>query len=147
MRLRFNSGPAPGPTKSTTPSRARRSSATALIVEDNDGLRELLAVALARIPGLSTVEACHGLDALEKIAESVPDIILTDINMPVMDGLTMLERLRGNQALAAIPIVVITTEQNAVDRARAFALGATTFVTKPIRAPHVLDEIRNLLDM
>lgn len=146
MRLRFHSGPAPG-TRSRTPAGPRRTSATALIVEDNDGLRELLALALGRIPGLSTIEACHGLDALEKIAESVPDIILTDINMPVMDGLTMLERLRGNQALASIPIVVITTEQNPVDRARAFALGASAYVTKPIRAPHVLDEVRNLLDM
>jgi two-component system chemotaxis response regulator CheY len=145
MRLKFDTGDLPRPSRE--PDRQRRTAATALIVEDNTGLRELLAHALRRIPGMTTMEACHGLDALEKIAGTVPDIILTDINMPVMDGLTLLERLRANQDLASVPIVVITTEQSAVDRARAFALGATAFVTKPIRAPRVLDEVRNLLGM
>jgi two-component system, chemotaxis family, chemotaxis protein CheY len=135
------------PRTSRAPERQRRTTATALIVEDNTGLRELLAHALRRIPGITTIEACHGQEALEKITEAVPDIILTDINMPVMDGLTMLERLRASAELASVPIVVITTEQSAVDRARAFALGATSFVTKPIRAPRLLDEVRNLLGM
>jgi two-component system chemotaxis response regulator CheY len=147
MTLKLDTGHLARPEASNEPEGQRRASATALIVEDNAGLRELLAHALRRIPGMTTIEACHGQDALEKIAALVPDIILTDINMPVMDGLTMLERLRANQALASIPIVVITTEQSAVDRARAFALGATSFVTKPIRAPHVLGEVRRLLGM
>lgn len=108
-------------------------------------MRELMAHALRRIPGMRTVEATDGLDALNKIQERAPDIIVTDINMPVMDGLTMLKRIRDTQALAGIPILVITTEQSSGDRARAFALGASAFVTKPIRAPRLLEEVKNLL--
>lgn len=129
-------GPQPG---------LRRTAATALVVEDNGLMRDLLAHALKRIPGLTIVEACDGREALDRIAETAPDLILTDINMPVMDGLTLLKRVRGKEELAGIPVVVITTD--AMDRARAFALGATSFVPKPVRAPHVVDEVRNLLAM
>src|SRR5690606_18918563 len=145
MRPRLSFGSLPAPKAPERGAQPRRSAATALIVEDNASMRELLAHALRRIPGMRTIEACDGLDALNKIAEHVPDIILTDINMPVMDGMTMLERIRANTALAGIPIVVITTEQGSGDRARAFALGAASFMTKPIRAPRVLDEVRALL--
>lgn len=118
---------------------------TALVVEDNQSVRDLLVFALRRIPGMTTIEANHGVDALEKIEESAPDIILTDINMPVMDGLTLLKHVRAKAHLAEIPIVVITTEHAAADKARAIALGATSYITKPIRAPRLLEEVRSLL--
>lgn len=119
----------------------------ALIVEDNQSVRELMVFALRRIPGMETVEANHGVDALEKLEGLVPDIILTDINMPVMDGLTLIKRVRAKDELAEVPILVITTEHAAADKARAIALGATTYITKPIRAPRLLEEVRRVLGL
>ena len=118
---------------------------TALIVEDNESVRDLLVFALRRIPGMTTVEASHGVDALKKLEEISPDIILTDLNMPVMDGLTLLKQVRSEERLHEVPILVITTEHSAADKARAIALGATSYITKPLRAPHLLEVVRSLL--
>ena len=118
---------------------------TALVVEDNKSVRELIVIALKRIPGLEAIEANHGVEALEKLEGIQPDIILTDIHMPVMDGMTLLKHVRANESLAKVPIVIITTEHAAADKARAIALGATSYITKPIRAPRLLKEVRNLL--
>lgn len=145
MRPRLSADPVPASNAPRQPERARRLSATALVVEDSTSMRELLVHALRRIPGMKTMEACDGREALERIQETRPDIILTDINMPVMDGMTLIKRIRDDQELLGIPIVVLTTENNPHDRARAFALGATSFMTKPIRAPLVLDQVRRLL--
>lgn len=120
-------------------------SLTALVVEDNQSVRDLLVFALRRIPGMTTVEANHGVDALEKMEDMTPDIILTDINMPVMDGLSLLKHVRSKEHLSQVPILVITTEHAAADKARAIALGATSYITKPIRAPRLLEEVRSLL--
>jgi len=122
-------------------------SLTALVVEDNQSVRDLLVFALRRIPGMRTVEASHGVDALEKMEDMTPDIILTDINMPVMDGLSLLKHVRSKEHLAEVPILVITTEHAAADKARAIALGATSYITKPIRAPRLLQEVRSLLQV
>ncbi|MEM9491171.1 MAG: response regulator [Myxococcota bacterium] len=119
---------------------------TALIVEDNASVRDLIVFALRRIDGLTTVEASHGVDALERLEDISPDIIITDINMPVMDGLSLLKHVRSREHLADIPILVITTEQAAADKARAIALGATSYITKPIRAPRLLQEVNHLLE-
>ncbi len=120
---------------------------TALIVDDNPSMRELLAYALTRIPGMTTVTATDGLDGLKKLEDMVPDIIFTDINMPVMDGHSFLQRVRAQEHLGEVPIVVITTEDGAADRARALTLGATSYVTKPIRAPRVRKEVEILLKL
>ena len=117
-----------------------------LIVEDSPTMRQLLVYALKRIPGMSASEASDGVDALQKLKEGdPPDIILTDINMPVMDGLKFIEQVRLDERLAEVPIVVITTEGAQNDRDRAMALGATAFVTKPIQAPKVVKVVHELL--
>jgi two-component system chemotaxis response regulator CheY len=95
---------------------------------------------------LETVEASDGVDALKKLSEITPDIILADINMPVMDGLKLVKRVRADERLNGIPIVIITTEGAEEDRERALALGANAFVTKPIQAPQVVDLVRSLLE-
>ena len=116
---------------------------TALVVEDSPTMRQLIVFALSRIRGLSVVEADDGVDALKKLAGTRFDIILTDINMPIMDGLKLVKRVRGDEVLKAIPIVIITTEGAEEDRQRALALGANAYITKPIQAPldlHVIEE-------
>ncbi len=118
---------------------------TALIVEDSPTMRQLLVYALSRVDGVVSVEASDGVDALERLSEMVPDIILADINMPVMDGLKLVKRVRSDARLANIPIIIITTEGGDEDRERALGLGANAFITKPIQAPQVVAAVRELL--
>ena len=95
--------------------------------------------------GSRCVEADDGVDALRKLAAQKLDIILTDINMPIMDGLKLVKRVRTDEALKGIPIVIITTEGAEEDRQRALALGANAYITKPIQAPQVIAKVKELL--
>src|SRR5262249_25524529 len=126
-------------------SSVKASMATALVVEDSPTMRQLIVFALRRIRGLEVIEADDGVDALRKLAASRLDIILTDINMPIMDGLKLVKRVRSDEALKAIPIVIITTEGAEEDRQRALALGANAYITKPIQAPQVIAKVKELL--
>lgn len=118
---------------------------TALVVEDSPTMRQLIVFALRRIRGLEVLEADDGVDALRKLAASKLDIILTDINMPIMDGLKLVKRVRSDEALKNIPIIIITTEGAEEDRQRALALGANAYITKPIQAPQVIAKVKELL--
>lgn len=118
---------------------------SALIVEDSPTMRQLLVFALSRVRGLSVAEADDGLDALKKLSQMAFDIIITDINMPIMDGLKLVKRVRSDERYKDIPIVIITTEGGEEDRKRALALGASAYITKPIRAPQVIQTVRQLL--
>ena len=118
---------------------------TALVVEDSPTMRQLIVFALRRIRDLQVLEADDGVDALRKLAASKLDIILTDINMPIMDGLKLVKRVRSDEALKGIPIIIITTEGAEEDRQRALALGANAYITKPIQAPQVIAKVKELL--
>jgi two-component system chemotaxis response regulator CheY len=120
---------------------------TALVVEDSPTMRQLIVLALGRIGNIRVVEADDGVDALKKLAGGHFDIILTDINMPVMDGLKLVKRVRGDEVLKALPIVIITTEGAEEDRQRALALGANAYITKPIQAPQVITKVKALLNI
>jgi two-component system chemotaxis response regulator CheY len=120
---------------------------TALVVEDSPTMRQLIVFALKRIKGLAIVEADDGVDALKKLAGTRFDIILTDINMPIMDGLKLVSRVRSQESTKSIPIVIITTEGAAEDRQRALALGANAYITKPIQAPQVIAKVKELLGL
>jgi len=116
-----------------------------LIVEDSPMMRQLLVFALARIKSLRVTEADDGVDALRKLAASRFDIIITDINMPIMDGLKLVKRIRSDQVHKDTPIVIITTEGSQEDRQRALQLGANAYITKPIQAPQVIAKVKELL--
>ena len=122
------------------------STKTALVVEDSPTMRQLIVFALRRIRGLEITEADDGVDALKKLSGGAKfDIILTDINMPIMDGLKLVKRLRGDEAYKDTPIVIITTEGGAEDRRRALELGANAYITKPIQAHLVIGKVKELL--
>ena len=116
-----------------------------LIVEDSPTMRQLLAFALRRLPGVDIVEAQDGMDGLRKLSSDRFDLALIDINMPVMDGLKLIGLMRGEDELREVPVVVITTEGAEEDRERALRLGADEYLTKPIRANRVLAVARSLL--
>jgi two-component system chemotaxis response regulator CheY len=116
-----------------------------LIIEDSPTMRQLISFALKRLPGVRIVEATDGVDGLKKLSSEKFDLILTDINMPIMDGLKLVSLVRSDANYRAVPIVVITTEGAQEDRERALALGANDYITKPIQANRILDLARSLL--
>lgn len=116
-----------------------------LIVEDSPTMRQLISFALKRIRGVRIVEAGDGVDGLKKISAEKFDMIFTDINMPVMDGLKLISLVREDANQKGVPIVVITTEGAQEDRQRALALGANDYITKPIQPNRILDVAKQLL--
>ena len=118
-----------------------------LIVEDSPTMRQLISFALKRLRGIRIVEANDGVDGLKKLSSERFDLILTDINMPIMDGLKLVSLVRNDANYKDTPIVVITTEGAQEDRERALALGANDYITKPIQPNRILDVAKGLLNI
>ena len=116
-----------------------------LVVEDSPTMRQLIVFALKRIRNFQIVEANDGVDGLKKLSAQKFDLILTDINMPIMDGLKLVSMVRNDPNYKSVPIIIITTEGAAEDRDRALALGANAYITKPIQAPRVIATVKELL--
>jgi two-component system chemotaxis response regulator CheY len=108
-------------------------------------MRQLLVFALRRLKNVEIAEAQDGMDGLRKVSNDHFDLALIDINMPVMDGLKLINLIRNDDNLKDIPICVITTEGAKEDRERAMALGANEYLTKPIQANRVLAVAKSLL--
>ena len=119
----------------------------ALVVEDSPPMRKMIVFALSRVREVLVTEADDGVDALRRIANTRFDLIITDINMPILDGLKLVKRLRADEAYKDVPIVIITTEGAEEDRQRALALGANAYITKPIQAQHVISLVREILSL
>jgi two-component system chemotaxis response regulator CheY len=116
-----------------------------LVVEDSPTMRQLITFALKRIPGSKVIEANDGIDALKKLSTQKFDIILTDINMPIMDGLKLVSMVRNDPVHKAIPIVIITTEGADEDRKRGLALGANAYIAKPIQTADLLSVVNQII--
>jgi len=118
-----------------------------LIVEDSPTMRQLIVFALKRLRGMQIFEANDGVDGLKKISGESFDLIFTDINMPIMDGLKLVSLVRNDPSYKEVPIVIITTEGANEDRERALALGANEYITKPIQTTKILDAAKRLLKL
>ncbi|HEC97362.1 MAG TPA: response regulator [Nitrospirae bacterium] len=117
-----------------------------LVVEDSPTMRQLISFAMRRIPGSKVIEATDGVDALKKLSAEKADIILADINMPVMDGLKLVSLVRGSSEFRDIPIIIITTEGAEEDREKAMALGADAYLSKPIQTQELINLVTHQLD-
>ena len=117
----------------------------ALVVDDSSAMRKQLSYALQRIAGMATIEAVDGADAWRKLSSATFDIVLTDINMPLLDGLKLVALVRAGGAHQRVPVVVITTESAEADRKRAMSLGASAYLVKPVQANQVVETVRALL--
>jgi len=118
---------------------------TALVVEDSPIMRQLIVFALSRVPGLTVTQADDGVDGLRKLETGRFDLVIVDINMPVMDGLKLVKRIRSSAVHEHVPIIVVTTEGSSEDRERAMALGTNAYITKPIQAADVIAKAKELL--
>lgn len=103
----------------------------ALIVEDSPAMRQLLALALRRYVA-HVDEAPDGLEALRLLAQQHYDLLFVDLNMPILDGMKLIKRVREDQGFLGTKIIVCTTESAAATELQARALGADYFLRKPI---------------
>lgn len=117
----------------------------ALVVDDSAAMRRSLIHALQRLGEVDFTEAEDGAAGLKQLARGRYDVILTDINMPLMDGLKLIHQVRQMREHQGVPIVVITTESAQADRERALALGASAYLVKPVQSQQVVDTVRALL--
>jgi CheY-like chemotaxis protein len=102
-----------------------------LIAEDNAVNRELLRE-LLEARGHAVDEACNGLEALQRIAQSMPDVLLLDLSMPVMDGYATIKNIRANPAMASLPVLAVTAFAMRGDREKTEDAGFDGYLSKPI---------------
>lgn len=112
-----------------------------LLVEDAPFLRYAFG-RLLRMHGFDVMEANDGREALDCVNEFHPQLIVTDLAMPVMDGVELIQRLRANPVTADLPVVAITADSSGEAETKAREAGAVDFVTKPIDLPTLLDRLR-----
>ncbi|QDE84376.1 response regulator [Myxococcus xanthus] len=119
----------------------------ALVVDDSQAMRRSIMYALQRLSGVVCTEAQDGAEGLKKLTQGRFDLVLTDINMPLMDGLKLISHIRQATEYRNVPIIVVTTEGATADRERAMKLGASAYLVKPVQAKVVLDTVRDLLKL
>jgi two-component system chemotaxis response regulator CheY len=117
---------------------------TVMTVDDSASLRQMIGLVL-RGGGYQVVEAVDGVDALAKLNGVPPDLVLTDVNMPNMDGLELTRQLRALPEYKFVPIVLLTTESNADKKAQGKAAGATAWIVKPFDPDQLLAVVKKVL--
>lgn len=113
-------------------------------VEDESDIREVAQIALEAIGGFTLDICVNGVEAVEKAPKFEPDLILLDVMMPEMDGVTTFKRLRCNPKLAKTPIVFMTANANPAEIKRYIALGCAGVIAKPFDPMTLPDEIRGI---
>ncbi|WP_034991370.1 response regulator [Beijerinckia mobilis] len=116
---------------------------TILTVDDSRTMRDMLLLTL-RDAGYRVLQAEDGEKGLEVLNHECPDVIVTDINMPRLDGFGFIQGVRGNDRHRAIPILVLTTESDAEKKDRARRAGATGWIVKPFDPVKLVDAIRRV---
>ena len=115
-----------------------------LLVEDHEELWDFLSRRLRR-HGFEVTLAHDGQQALDQVAAEDPDIVLLDMDLPVMDGWTVARTLRAAPATAQLPIIALTAHAMAGDEAKALAAGCSGYHAKPVDFPKLLDQVDEML--
>lgn len=108
-------------------------------------MRGLIASVLAQVEGCEVLEVATGFEALRELPRAGVDVIVTDINMPDINGLELLSFVKKSPNLAKIPVLIVTSEGSDRDREKAEALGASGYLTKPFEAEGLVTAVRELL--
>jgi two-component system chemotaxis response regulator CheY len=115
-----------------------------MIVDDSSSLRTVVSIAL-KGAGYEVVEACDGKDALAKLGDRKFNLIVSDVNMPNMDGITFVSQLKQMPLYKFTPVIMLTTEADETKKAAGKAAGARAWVVKPFQPPVLLDAIAKLV--
>jgi two-component system chemotaxis response regulator CheY len=118
--------------------------ANILAVDDSPGILQMIRILLAPA-GHTVIEAGDGAQGLEKAKANRPDLVITDLNMPVMNGLELIRALRIMPSFAGLPIVCVTSESSDAVKLEAKQAGATGWITKPFRQKQLLEIVSELV--
>jgi len=118
--------------------------ANILAVDDSSSMRQMVAFTL-KGAGYQVVEAADGQEALNKAKSQKFDLIITDVNMPIMDGITFIRHLRGEANYKFTPMLMLTTESSADKKAAGKAAGATGWIVKPFNPDQLLNTVKKVL--
>jgi len=118
-----------------------------LIADDSALARAFMirCIQISGIPDCEFFEAANGLEVIEQLKESVPDLLITDINMPKCNGIDLVKRVKANPKLSEIPVVVMTSAGNVEQRYELEKLGVTSILSKPFTPPDVMKIAGSLL--
>jgi two-component system chemotaxis response regulator CheY len=119
-------------------------SKTFLIVDDSASMRQLVAFTI-KDAGYDVLLAENGKDALEKMSRAKVDMVITDLNMPEMDGITLIRELRGKVDYKFIPIIMLTTESQDVNKQEGRAAGASGWIVKPFSPSQLMDVVKKFM--
>lgn len=115
-----------------------------LAVDDSATMRQMLQICLSSA-GFDVVTAEDGIDGIDKLKANDPDVVITDINMPRMDGFEFIEAVRGGQQGSHLPILVITTESAPEKKQRARDAGATGWIVKPFEPESLVQAVNRMM--
>ncbi|MBI5893172.1 MAG: response regulator [Deltaproteobacteria bacterium] len=115
-----------------------------LIVDDCDTTRKLLSF-MVKGGGYNPIPASNGIDALEKLAQNEIILVITDLNMPQMDGLELVKTIRGDENYKNIPVIMVSTEAGENDKKMGYDAGVTLYITKPVTAKWLVYQIEKLI--
>lgn len=116
-----------------------------LIVDDCRTTRSIISLYL-KSAGFKTVMAANGVDAVEKLMNTEVDFIITDLNMPQMDGIELTKWIRTNSTIPDIPLIILTTETDEKSRIKGLDNGASAVLNKPVSKEKLISEISMILD-
>ena len=116
-----------------------------LVVEDSPMTRSLIVSSLEEIGDFTVIEAENGFQALRKLPEVNPDLVITDINMPDINGLEVVRFVKQSENFKDIPVIIVTTEGRDVDKERGLRLGADRYLIKPFEPEDLQRFVQELL--
>ena len=117
---------------------------TIMVVDDSASLRQVVGIAL-RGAGYEVLEGCDGKDALAKLDGRKVHLVVSDVNMPNMDGIAFVKALKANPAYRFTPVIMLTTENQEARMMEGKAAGAKAWIVKPFKPPELLDAVSRLV--
>ncbi len=117
-----------------------------LVVEDSKAIRSMIRVSLEEAGGFFAVEAGNGFEALKTLPTLRFDLIITDINMPDINGLELIGYVKSNPTYRDIPLIIVSTEKSEEDKKRGITLGAAGYVVKPFRKEELMSMVTKVLE-
>lgn len=117
-----------------------------LVVDDSPTMRSLIVTTIEDMDGLEATEVQNGIEALKVLPTRKFDLIITDINMPTINGLEVVSFVKGHPLYKMIPLIIVSTEQGDKEIQKALALGATEYITKPFHPDNLKKVVQKVLN-
>lgn len=118
-----------------------------LIVEDSATTRAMIRSVLEELEDIETYEAVSGFDAIKQLPSEEFDLVITDINMPDINGLELISFIKNDRRYTDIPLIIVSTESSEEDKKRGVALGANAYITKPFKPLELQELVKSMLEL